>query len=62
VKHTLCGQTAGTAPKEESQLPSNQLKSLAHLEEETSNALFEELADWNEHLKGENIDFREPTP
>jgi hypothetical protein len=35
---------------------------MVHLDGETSNALFDELADWNEHLKGENIDFRGPTP
>jgi len=37
-------------------------RNLVHLEGETSNALFDELADWNEHLKNKNIDFRGPTP
>ena len=35
---------------------------MVRLEGETSNALFDELSDWNKYLKGENIDFRGPTP
>ena len=35
---------------------------MARLKEETSNALFDELSDWNKCLEGENIDFRGPTP
>lgn len=48
--------------------PANLLKILVHLEGETSNTLFEELAGWNEYLKREDIDpstpktSREPGP
>jgi len=35
---------------------------MVHLEGETSNAIFEELADWNKHLKAENITLRGPRP
>jgi hypothetical protein len=37
-------------------------KEMVRLEGETSNALFDTLSDWNEHLKAKNIDFRGPTP
>ena len=33
---------------------------MVRLEGETSNTLFKELSDWNEHLKAENIDLRGP--
>lgn len=32
---------------------------MARLEGESSNALFEELADWNTHLKAEKIQIEE---
>jgi hypothetical protein len=35
---------------------------LAHLEGETSNALFEELANWNHQLQDNNVQFEEPSP
>ena len=35
---------------------------LVHLEGETSNALFETLADWDHQLKHADIDFEEPQP
>jgi hypothetical protein len=38
------------------------LEKMAHLEGETSNALFEELADWNQHLQHNNLPFEEPSP
>ena len=35
---------------------------MARLEGETSNALFETLADWDHQLKAADIDFQEPQP
>ena len=35
---------------------------MAHLEGETSNALFEELANWNHQLQDNNVQFEEPSP
>lgn len=33
---------------------------MARLKGESSNSLFEELADWNDHLKHENVDLSAP--
>jgi len=35
---------------------------MAHLEGETSNALFEELANWNHQLQDNSVQFEEPSP
>jgi hypothetical protein len=40
----------------------NRPSKVARLEEETSNALFDELADWNKHLKAEKVNFPRPRP
>jgi len=39
-----------------------EIRKVAHLEGETSNALFETLADWDHQLKHADIDFEEPQP
>lgn len=35
---------------------------MVRIEEKSSNPLFETLADWNAHLKAENIDLGEGHP
>ncbi len=37
-------------------------KEMARLEGETSNDIFEDLADWNEQLKHIDFDIEEPRP
>lgn len=41
---------------------SKRIKEMAHLEGEPSNALFEELANWNEILRKSGTGIRGPRP
>ncbi len=35
---------------------------MVELDEQSSNQLFQTLADWNQHLQSHNVQFEEPSP